>query len=362
MYAKFSIVYAQNGRWEDAKGLQIAVKDFTMKVLGLQHPVTRRIVLALATTLLQLGQSNEAAIWQEQVVDACTEFLGPDHHDTLIGKHHLGESRYLQGRFSDARILQETAVDGLQRLHGQKHEDTLNAIDSLGRTVIMFYRVPDYERARELHKAAFDGLTELLGRDHTRTLIACEHLCVTAVHTGIKHQLLQADEMMKTVLETRSVRLGKEHGYTLLAMANLAQIKRELGQLDEAEQLMLTALPIAARNLGPDNVACLWGQYLLGSILARQQRWNEAEAILRDVADRQQQLLHGRGRHHPDRIGALAELAAVYHALGKHGDCERTVDEALYALSVISTTEHPLAVKLKADRENWREEIHKTQK
>ena len=32
MYAKYSTVYMQNGRWEEAKRLQLAVRNFTMKV------------------------------------------------------------------------------------------------------------------------------------------------------------------------------------------------------------------------------------------------------------------------------------------------------------------------------------------
>ena len=37
MSAKFSIVYAHNGRWEDAEVLQRYVHDFTVRVLGYEQ-------------------------------------------------------------------------------------------------------------------------------------------------------------------------------------------------------------------------------------------------------------------------------------------------------------------------------------
>ena len=61
----------------------------------------------------------------------------------------------------------------------------------------------------------------------------------------------------------------------------------------------------------------------------RQKRWEEAERHLVDVTERQRNLLQGRGRYHPDRLGGLVELAAAYHALGRIKECNRVVDEAL---------------------------------
>lgn len=361
-YAKFSFVFAQNGYWEEAKRLQFAVREFLMQVLGLEHVYTRRITLALSTTLYFLGQSDDAVALQKQVLDACTTYRGAHHHETLVAKCTLGDSRYLQGRFSDAKKLQEEAVTGLMNQHGLYHEDTLNATDSLGRTVLMFHTEESIKRARELHLQALDGMRKVHGQEHLRTLTACENLCVATVYSGDQAYLNDAHEMMIDVLETRKKKLGREHQYTLLAMANLARVKCELGHLKDAEELILLGLPIAERNLGPDHIACLWARYHLGKIWVRQERWEEAERHLVDVTDRQRNLLQGRGQYHPDRLGGLVELAAVEHALGKIEECNRIVDEALAGLEKISTSEHPIAKKLKEDRKRWMEERSKKER
>ncbi|KAK3714094.1 hypothetical protein LTR37_008123 [Vermiconidia calcicola] len=162
--------------------------------------------------------------------------------------------------------------------------------------------------------------------------------------------------MMQRVLETRKAKLGREHAYTLLAMLNLALVKAALNQLVDAEAFILTGLPIAERNLGADHIAYLWGRCNLGKIWMKQERWIEAEALFVDVTERQKNTLQGRGRHHPDRIGGLVQLATVYNKLGKFDECDRVANEALDALDFMSTTKHPIATELIANQESWKRE------
>jgi tetratricopeptide (TPR) repeat protein len=354
-YAKFSLVYMQNGRWEEAKRLQAAVKDFTTQILGMKHPTTRRTTRLLATTLFNLGQSEDSAKLEKEVLDACMLFLGANHQETLVAKFTLGKALFLQGKFSQAKILQEEAVEGLTRLIGLDHADTLDAIDWLGQTVQMFFTKEHVARARQLFITASEGMERLYGDEHTRTLEAREHLSGSAVLTEDKTHLDEAHATMIKILEIRKEKLGKEHAYTLLAMVNLARVKCAMGMTHEAEVLLQHGLPIAARNLGEGHIAYLWARYQLGKIWVLQERWAEAVAYLLDVTERQRYTLQGRGEVHPDRIGGLIELATAYNALGNVEECERVTDEALAALEKISTIEHPAAKRLKENRIIWRQ-------
>jgi hypothetical protein len=350
IYAKFSLVYAQNGWWDDARRLQSAVKDFTVQVLGLEHAATRRIMLALSNTLINLGQSDDAAALQQQVQDACMTHLGAKHHETLVTKGTLGDTRRLQGHFSEAKRLQQEAVVGLKQLHGDYHEDTLNAMDLLAHTFLMFKSEESMAQARQLHLKAIEGMEKVHGLEHLRTLIARENLCSVAVECGDQTELEVAHETMIEVFEIRKKKLGREHGYTLLAMVNLALVKSGLGNLNDAEELILMSLAVAERNLGAEHSACLWGRYLLGKTWARQRRWEEAEQQLEDVTKRQCDLLQGRGRYHPDRLGGLIELATVYRALHKFEKYDKTVSEALAVFEKLNQSEHAVAKKLTEER------------
>lgn len=174
--ARFSRVYAQCGRWDEAKRLQLEVKEF-VATLGPEHPSSIRIKLALSVTCLQLSQGNEAAELQSQVLKAHISLFGEEHPDTLKVMDVLGESRWQQGRFTESLKLHERAFNGMKRILGPDNENTLKAADNLGRAHATFWRM---EKARELHTMAVAGMrnNSKLGPMHLDTLIAMDHLAL----------------------------------------------------------------------------------------------------------------------------------------------------------------------------------------
>lgn len=174
--ARFSRVYAQCGRWDEAKRLQLEVKDFVAP-LGPEHPSSIRIKLALSVTFWQLSQGNEAAELQSQVLQAHIDLYGEQHPDTLKVMDVLGESRWQQGQFTKSLKLHEQAFEGMKRKLGPDHENTLKAADNLGRAHATFWRM---EKARELHVMAVVGMrnNSKLGPMHLDTLVAMDHLAL----------------------------------------------------------------------------------------------------------------------------------------------------------------------------------------
>lgn len=351
MFAKFSMVYLEHGRFSEAKHLQTAVMEYTMRYLGPQHESTRRITLLLADTYVHISQPDRAEELQKIVIKACTS-----RYDKLVAQQKLAESRRLQGHLTDARNILTEVVTGLTEDLGESHEDTLDAIDALGRTLHAFYDDQLYLDSRELHRKAYNGIRRIHGNDAIKTLLFCENLCMTAVSTCDPEHLREAHVMMEHVLETRRDKLGREHAYTLLAMVNLARVQSCMDDLKTAENHILHGLPIAKRNLGEDHIAYLWARYELAKVMMKQFRWPEAKDLLENNIGRQKKIFEKRGGHHPDVVGGMIELATVFNALGMHLECERITDEALLSLARLSsvTNEHPLATKLKANRDEWR--------
>jgi tetratricopeptide (TPR) repeat protein len=351
MFAKFSIVYLEHGRFSEAEYLQSAVMEYTMRYLGPQHESTRRITLLLADTYIHISKAARAEELQTIIINACTS-----RHDKLVAQQKLAESRRFQGHLTDARRILREVVAGLTAELGELHEDTLDAIDALGRTLIAFYDDKLYLEARELHRKAYNGIRKIHGDDAIKTLLFCENFCMTAVSTLEPAHLSEALGMMEHVLQTRKEKLGREHAYTLLAMVNLARVQSGMGNPEAAEKHILHGLPIAQRNLGEDHIAYLWGRYELAKVMIQQSRWRDAEGLLKDNIQRQKKIFEKRGGHHPDVIGGLIALATALNALGRHSECERVVEEALHTLTRLSNADedHPLATKLKTSRDQWR--------
>ncbi|KAI4116581.1 MAG: hypothetical protein LQ345_003026 [Seirophora villosa] len=345
--AKFSLIYLKNGCFTEAERLQVWTRDFVCARLGLEYGPARKITLLLAVTYGLQMRTNEAAMLQEEVLEACKTHLGPHHHKTLKVMSTLGASRRLQGRFREGRALLEQAIEGMSATLRPEHGDTLQAMDDLGRLVWMYV---EYVEARKLHTKVVDGLTRILGPVHERTLIAKENLAMACLSfTG--EVLLNgstAHGIMEEVLQERKERLGKEHPWTLYAICNLARIKSGLGNHIEAERMMRDALPIAQRNLG-----------LIIMVLVRQGRLDEAEDLFNDVIQRQRFESSARDDgEHPDRIAYLWYLVQCYQKHGKVGEASRTCDELIEAVSTIGGQGlgllHPFAKQLHERREELR--------
>jgi tetratricopeptide (TPR) repeat protein len=345
-YAKFSMVYVQNGRLKNAEELQMAVKKSLETFLGPNHSSTRRITLALANTYRYQSRGDEAADLQEAVLNACISSLGPDHVDTLTTMDVLGQSRWQQGRFSDAKVLQQKAVNGLLKSLGPMHEDTLTAMGYLGRTLGKFYE--NYDNAFQLLETSYAGLKEILGPVHSKTLEVKEEIAMLTLQAGSGVTL--ASQMMQEVLESRKVNMGKEHPYTLFAMASMARVNIGLGRYDEAEEMLRSGLEIADRNLGEDHIGTLMGRTWLGAVLAHQSRFEESEATLLRVMNKLRHISSHRGENHPDRLSAMIQLSLCYRLQGRYNEAIQLCDQIIEGLQKISVTQHPLERKTRAEK------------
>ena len=91
-YGKFSRVYMECGRFDDAAILQTQVKDYLYKMLGMDDSRTKSIVLALAGTYCMLSEFNKALVLQQEALDSCIKSLGREHYETLQVMDILGKS------------------------------------------------------------------------------------------------------------------------------------------------------------------------------------------------------------------------------------------------------------------------------
>ena len=349
--ARFSRVYAQCGRWDEAKTLQLEVKEF-LDPLGPEHPSTIRIKIALSATCWQLGEGNEAAELQSQVLQAHLSSFGEEHPETLKVIDILGESCWQQGQFTKSLELHERAFTGMTRILGPGHENTLKAADNLGRAHATFWRM---NQARELHTMAVAGMRDHsnLGPMHLDTLVAMDHLATdylekTPHEYNGEEDLDRAYQLLVEVVASREKKLGKEHPYTLWAVANLARVKGAQGKLVEAESDIRAGLLIATRNLGAQHIGVFFGKLHLGQILIRQGRVLEAIESLSDVADGFKQVASANKGEHPDRVSALHYLSTCYKMLGNFEKAKKTCEEAIQGLAAIGGQAHPYMKQLES--------------
>ena len=85
LFVKFSLasLYMSQGRWKEAKELQMKVMKTSMWVLGKEHPDTLNIINNLAVTFSNQGRWKEAEELQMQVMNTSKKMLGEKHPNTL---------------------------------------------------------------------------------------------------------------------------------------------------------------------------------------------------------------------------------------------------------------------------------------
>lgn len=340
--AKSALVYHECGQIVETETCLRTVMDFNRKFLGPNHPRTEKVTLALSDCLCQQCRVNEAAYIQEQVFHGNLKFLGPDHPRTLRLMGRLGESRRQQGRFAESIELLTKAIDGMRTQLPDTDIATYHVLEQLGITLRACFR---FEAARQHQETAVLGMRKCLGERDKGTLIAMEELAITYKELGIVHMELDK-ELARTYLETAyrhanfvveqlKEQLGDRQPHTWMAQGTLGRIKAAMGDVDEAETVLSSLLPVAARHLGDHHLGVLSHKNHHSKILIQQKRYREAETSLLDISRPAKYKTATFTGDHPDRWDALWTLVGCYQKQGKIECSLSTCNELLGAMGAI---------------------------
>lgn len=340
--AKCALVYSECGDFVETETCLRTVMDFYRRFLGSNHSRTERVALALSGCLWQQSRVNEAADLQEQVLENNLEFLGPVHPRTLNLMDKLGESRRQQGRPAESIELLTKAMDGMKIQLSDTDPAKYHVLEHLGKTLQTCYC---FEDARQHQEQAVAGLKLYLGERDMRTLVALEELAITYKELGTMHMKSNkelARQYLETahrhavfVVEQRREQLGDKQPHTWMAQGTLGRIKAAMGDVDEAETLFSSILPVAARLLGDHHLGVLSHKNHHSKILIQQKRYREAETCLLDISRPAKYKMATFTDDHPDRWDALWTLAECYQKQGKIECSLTTCNELLGAVKAV---------------------------
>jgi serine/threonine protein kinase/predicted Zn-dependent protease len=229
---------------------------------------------------------RKAAALAEKELEATKAKFGPDHPETLRSMDDLARcyGNDLVGRANEAVALNEQTLEKRKAQLGLEHRETLLNMENLA----LAYFAASREDAVTLYAQIVETCKTKLGSDHPETLRRMSNLAFVCFEMGRLREAIQVNE---DTLRKRKARLGPDHEDTLLSMNNLAHAYNKAGRLPEAIAMFQEMLPLCKAKLGPDHPAIGTKLVVLGSILLKQQNYNEAEAVLREcLAIRQKYL------------------------------------------------------------------------
>ncbi|WP_165068826.1 serine/threonine-protein kinase [Paludisphaera rhizosphaerae] len=347
--------YQAVGRTAEAIALHEATLKAREAKLGPDHPSTLASRSNLAVTYYEAGRVAEAIALHEATLKAREVKLATDHPEILAGRNSLAAAYLESGRVAEAVALFEATLKVREAKLGADHPDTIR---SRGNLAFAYQRAGRPADAVPLYEAALAARLAKLGPDHSDTIANRELLA------GVYEEVGRADEalaMLRESLRTREAGLGPDSPDTIAARETLAAAAFRLGRPAEAAAQIEAALKARESVQGPehpdvvrdrdrlaivDEVLGRWGRAeplrraavqslaagtdrvalasamaALGSNLLMQERWSEAEAVLRDCLTIRLKL----APDHWSRFNTASQLGGTLMGQGRFAEAEPLV-------------------------------------
>ncbi len=270
-------IYQDAGKYAQSEGVLVKALGGRRHTLGEGNSDTVSTMSNLATTYWSEGKYPQAEPLWTKALEQNRRLLGDGHPDTLTVMNNLATLYQSQGRYAEAEPLYTKVLEGQRQELGAEHPDTLNTTNNLA---VTYGFQGKYGLAEPLFAKLVDGQRHVLGPEHPLTLISITNLAMLYGYEG-KYAL--AESQLFKSLETDRRVLGLEHPSTLITMNDLALVYLYQRKYSQAEPLYLTLLDLQRRALGAEHPRRLGSMNDLALVYLEQRRYTTAERLLREA-------------------------------------------------------------------------------
>jgi tetratricopeptide (TPR) repeat protein len=349
------------GRYADA------AVEFSAEAASLQKPNVDLKRLAgslngLGYSQILLGRYDEAEAALHGALEAWESAAGPNAPESLNCRMDLAELERARGRYAAAeaalaglQALMENTAGAGSALFASVLRERAVALDDAGREADA---IPLYERALAILKLQPEGRESKIGLllanlaashiahgDHAAALqLSADAMNIMERHVGRSHpdfalalyargaalhaagDNVQALRELREALETDRQALGPEHSRVALDLEGLAACYNGLNYLNQAEAAERNALAIREKIFGPLAIPTGGTLSNLGVILAREERFSDAQSAL----ERALEIFDALGETERRGIAVLGNLAGLHALQARYSAAYFPKAEALY--------------------------------
>lgn len=285
------------------------------------QPLLRAPLLQVtATTMRELGMSDQAYPPQVEALEIRRELLGNEHLDTLQSVGEMGALHGQRGEYDKQHDLYLEAMHGLRELLGEHHLKTLMAIGSMGTHYI---NTGDIEQAEKHFTTALEKSRENLGPDHPQTVASMNNM---GALLGEQERFEQAMPYYSEVLEIRRQTLGDLHPDTLRSVSNLGWLLQQMGRLEEALPYYEEALSGRRQVLGNDHPEAMVSVNNMGFLLGAMDRQEDAEPFTIEAMNNARRVY---GDDHHRTLVFINNASSLLQSLGHYERAEALAAETI---------------------------------
>jgi eukaryotic-like serine/threonine-protein kinase len=221
------------------------------------------------------GKLDLALPLLEQALKVRKAKLGTDHPDTLTSMNNLATCYQDVGKLELALPLLEETLKLSRAKQGADHPITLTIMNNLA---LGYQEAGKLDLALPLLEETLKLWKAKKGADHPSTLTSMNNLALGYRAAGKLDLALPLFQESAVGIEKRQFQY--EHAGNFIN--NLAYCLEQLKQFDQAELWRRKWLAVVKERAGADSVAYAGELAGLGVNLLQQQKWTEAEVVLRE--------------------------------------------------------------------------------
>jgi tetratricopeptide (TPR) repeat protein len=175
---------------------------------------------------------------------------------------------------------------------------------------------------------------------------AAVHLTLARTYSALGQYAIAYEHASESVTVRRAL-LGADHPDSLESMDLESVVLRQLGRYDEAEALSRDVLEGRREVQGPDHQDTAGAMSNLATVLQYQARFDEAEGLLRRALEIRRTEL---GDEHDRTLITLNSLGNLFSRSGRWAEAETVFSELLETRRRVSGASHPLTLLALANR------------
>lgn len=241
----------------------------TLKIkLGLDHPTTLTQMGLLASEYDDAGKLQRSVELLEDLLYRQRANLGHTHKSTLTTANNLVVVYGKLGRLDEARSVGEELIKAHNSSEGSEGRQKLIAMHNVATA---YLRLGEKELAIDLLEQVQEGVASRGGED-TICPNCTQYLASTYLESG-KHD--KAIQLLEELLRRRRAEPGPE---LISALNQLGDAYELAGDSEKAEATYREALTLSRNSDGAVDVSMA----SLGRLLIRQQKYEDAESVLRE--------------------------------------------------------------------------------
>ena len=297
---------SKQDKYAEAEALHERAVELSIALYGRDDPRVGDALQDLAWTLYRQGRLNEAEERFRRALDLREQALGEKHPHVALTMANLAVVLIDKDELEEAERLVRRCLELRREALGQEHFDVA---DTLHLLAIINRRRGDLEEAASLLRQAIAIKRNAVGEVHNDVATHLDQLASVLSDQGA---LAEAEEVQRQALEVYR-RLGDEArpAFYATAIQNLAWILTRRGDHAAAEPRYREALAILRKVYAPENWMIANTEANLGACLTRLGQIEEAEEVLLAAYDDLVAALGEDHRRAQKTRGYLDELEAA---------------------------------------------------